>query len=125
MTSLYNVSQCDLSRYTSICSDILIKIDSFINEVCLPACPSECNRTLYETSISSVQLIGNQWISYITNNPKLYSDFINRTVDSIQAEKSIVNVNLFYSDLSYTITTESPEVEWVSLFGIFLEQCTI
>ena len=45
------------------------------------------------------------------------STFINRTIDAATVEKSIVHVNIFYESLSYTETTESPQMDFVSLLA--------
>ena len=115
--SLYNVSLCDLNVYTSNLFLDNIFNNNFINNLCLPSCPLECNQTLFKSSISSYQLIGEQFKANILNNSNLVSDFIYRQLDSTQAEKSIVDVNIFYSSLSFILTTESPQVDWISLLG--------
>jgi hypothetical protein len=79
-------------------------------------CPLECNQTLFKTSISSVLLDGNKYLSQIRNS-NLSTDFIKRTIDATTVEKSIVDVNIFYESLSYTETTESPLMNIVSLLG--------
>jgi hypothetical protein len=83
----------------------------------LPLCPLECNQTLYKNSLSFSQLNGDQYVDTIKNNSNLASDFINRTIDSTQAEKSFIGLNIFYDSLSYTLTTESPQMDWVTLLG--------
>ena len=80
-------------------------------------CPLECSRIKYKTSISFNQLNGNPYISLIKKSPSLSSDFINRRLDATQAEKSIVKVNIFYESLSYTLSTESPQMDMVSLLA--------
>jgi len=115
--SLYNVSSCNLGY-----DELLLNLNSILErnvkiDVCLPLCPLECNQTLYKTSISSYQLFQNSYISTIKNNPNLASDFINRTIDASNIEKSFLTVNIFYDSLSYTLTTESPQIDFVSLLG--------
>ena len=51
------------------------------------------------------------------NNPNLVKDFKNRTIDAEVARESIVSVIVFYESLSYTLTTEIPQVDIVSLLG--------
>ncbi|MFN9944411.1 MAG: amiloride-sensitive sodium channel family protein, partial [bacterium] len=72
---------------------------------------------LYKYSLSFSQLNGGDYVSTIKNNSNLASDFINRPIDSTQAEKSFVRLNVFYDSLSYTLTTESPQMDWVTLLG--------
>ena len=115
--SLFNASQCslDLSGYIWSKGDAFIV--SFINEHCLSMCPLECDQILYRTSLSSLLLNGYNYINYIQSNPNLASDFINRTLDLTSARESFVQVNVFYQSLSYTLTTESPQMDGVTLFG--------
>ena len=83
----------------------------------MPLCPLECNQTLFKSSISSYQLIGEQFKSNILNNSNLISEFIKRELDSLSIKESFVNVNIFYSSLSFILTTESPQMDWISLLG--------
>ena len=59
------------------------------------------------------------------------SDFINRSIeDKNVILKSIVKLNIFYNTLSYTISTESPQMDIFSLIaniggnlGLFMGVC--
>ena len=115
--SLYNdVKTCTRNLYQVILSDLKQSLENnFIDLVCLPLCPLECNQTLWKSSMSSYQLVGSQYISKIKANIKLSSDFINRTIDAQTAEKSIVYINIFYDRLSYSLNTESPQMSNVNL----------
>ena len=108
---------------TNVCDEIAFLlsqnstfIDDYLTNICIPMCPLECNQTLIKTSISSVLLVGDGYLSRIKNS-NLSTDFINRTIDAATVEKSIVHVNIFYESLSYTETTESPQMNIVSLLG--------
>jgi hypothetical protein len=91
---------------------------NFISKNCESLCPLECNQTLYKTSITTNQLIGNDvYMMKIKNNSKLRSDFTNRTIDSKNARESFVRVSVFYQSLSYTLSHESPQMDGVALFG--------
>jgi hypothetical protein len=82
-----------------------------IFQFCLPKCPFECNQTIYKTSLSFVSIIGNNiYRSIIRNNSNLALDFVSRTIDSAQAEKSFVNVYIYYESLSYTESSEMPQM---------------
>ena len=130
LLSLYNnKSQCNPGIVDMIYSNNDSFDANFINEVCLPLCPLECNQILYKKSYSSNQFNGNDYyVHYLRNNLNLASDFINRTIDSAIARDGILNVNIFYSSLSYVQTKESPQMDIVSLLssiggnlGLFLE----
>jgi len=107
---------------TNVCNDkAFVDIeDSYLMDslfkICLQLCPLECNQTLYKTSLSSSYLTGHKYISQIQNS-NLSTDFINRTIDAATARESIVQVNIFYQSLSYSESTESPQINIVSLLG--------
>ena len=112
LVSIYNASTCNLN--TNYLLDIDLNLEY---ELCTPQCPLECNQTLYETSISFSQLIGSKYVPFINDNPNLNSDFENRTIDAATSKESFVYVNIFYSSLSYTLTTETPQMNIVSLLA--------
>jgi hypothetical protein len=128
LVSLYSVDLCEWELYLKIVSTDDFFTDNFINEICLPQCPLECNQTLYKTSLSSYQLIGSSYREKIVSNQNLKSDFIYRDLDLTQVEKSFLSVSIYYESLSYTLTTESPQMDLVALLssiggnlGLFLE----
>ena len=108
--SLFNVRKCSFKP-----SEIFDS--SFIHNNCIAACPLECNQTLYKISTSSNLLNGYLYIFSIKSNPNLILDFINRSIDVVTVEKSIVNVTLFYDSLTYVLSSETPQWSGVSLLG--------
>ena len=114
--SLFNVKECSLNLSYYIWKSGQFLSGKFINENCLSMCPLECEQILYRTSLSSLLLNDNSNINFIQSNPNLSSDFINRTLTTSLRE-SLVQVNVFYQSLSYTLTTESPQMDAISLFG--------
>jgi hypothetical protein len=89
----------------------------FLRKTCLPLCPLECNRTEYKASVTTSQLIGDIYVDYIKGNKNLSADFINRSIKSETIARSIVKMNIFYESLSYTLVTESPKMNGVSLLA--------
>ena len=77
----------------------------------------ECDQISFKTSLSSTLLNGNKYISYINWNANLTADFLNRTIDAQTAAQSYVSVKIFYETLSYTHSTESPQMDGVYLLG--------
>ena len=113
----------NLFAVTNVCyskARQLYQNSSFINDliesICIPMCPLECNQTLFKTSISSLSLFGNQYLSRIQNS-NLSTDFINRTIDAATVKESIVNAYIFYESLSYTESSELPQMNIVSLLA--------
>ena len=116
--SVFDVTQCTLDFSNTLWYSNVDSFDiTFINENCMSLCPLECEQILYKSSISFNQLNGYNFISSIKSNSNLSNDFINRTLDVATAEKSFVQLNIFYDSLSYTLTEESPQMDAVSLLG--------
>ena len=71
------------------------------------------------------------YVNLLKNNPNLRSDFINRSLDNENVVlQSVVKLKIFYDSLSYTISTESPQMDIVSLIaniggnlGLFMGVC--
>ena len=115
--SLFNEQTCPLETVSFILlSDSTLSSDFFAKN-CVPSCPTECNQTLYKSSITFNQLNGHPYIFSIQKNSNLSSDFINRSIDTVSVKESIAYVNVFYETLSYKLTVESPKIDLVSLFA--------
>jgi len=113
-----NVSKCEWDFNETVVNFQSIWREDFINEACLPQCPLECNQTFFKPTLSFYQLIGRQFAaSFKETRPKLVLDFINRTLDAEQVEKSLVQVYVFYDSLSYLESFETPKMDVVSLLA--------
>ena len=86
-------------------------------QLCLPLCPLECEQAFYKKSISFNRLNGDAFISHIKKNQNLSLDFVDRQIDSINARESFVSVKVLYESLSNTLTSESIQMDRISLFG--------
>ena len=119
LVSLFNATQCKSSQYSEILSSSVDAFDSdFISKVCLPQCPLECNQTLFKASLSSSRLLGRRfYFESVIKNPNLANDFIDRILDSSAIERSIASVNIFYESLSYMESTETPQMNIVTLLA--------
>ena len=91
--------------------------ETFIKEFCMPSCPLECNRTEYKASVSTLKLLGNDVVDYIRDNENLVSDFKKTPLNAFTAANSVVKVNIFYESMSYTLSTESAKMDFVSLLA--------
>jgi len=115
LISFYNVTQCNYDIVKSV--DTIFK-SNYFNHVCLSSCPLECNQTLYKYDMSSYQLNGKSYVKNIKDNLNLASDFVSRDVmSSSVSRESFVDVTLFYESLSYIHSTESPQMDIVSLLA--------
>ena len=60
---------------------------------------------------------GDEFVDYLKTNERLRSDFIETRINSINAANSFVKVNIFYSSMSYELSTESPKMVISSLLA--------
>lgn len=95
---------------------MLIK-KSYLSSYCPIQCPLECNQTLYTTSMSSYDLIGNLYADFINSKPNLLNDFNLKPVDVETARRNFVSVSLYYNSLSYTLSEEKPSLDIVALLA--------
>ena len=110
--------------------NIYVKND-YIQDICLPQCPLECNSTQITFTLSFTELLPSMLVNVLKRNPNLSSDFINRSIeDETIVLQSVVKLNIFYNSLSYTISTESPQMDLISLIaniggnlGLFMGVC--
>ena len=93
-------------------------IDGYIQENCFPLCPLECNRTEFSYTITDVELIGEHIVDFIRENPNLASDFVTKPINAFTVKDSISQLSIFYSSLTYTLTTEERKklIRFVCLF---------
>jgi hypothetical protein len=105
--------------------------NNYIQNSCLPRCPLECDssRITYTSSLS--QLSPKTYAKLLQKSPNIRSDFIGRSLeDESVVLQSVARLNIFYDSLSYTISTESPQTDMVSLIaniggnlGLFMGVC--
>ena len=92
----------------------------FFEENCLSECPLECYFDQFETSISSIESISNYEYDFLMSNlSTLTLDFVETKIDLDVVSKSFVNFNIFYKSLSYETSTESPQMNLVTLISNF------
>jgi hypothetical protein len=92
--------------------------NNFITSECTPLCPIECNRTVFKPSgISSYVLTGELFYDYIQDHPNLLVDFVNRPITIENALDSFTALNVYYRYNYYTLSTQSPSMDMVSLLA--------
>ena len=132
--SLYsNQSLCNsLEEIACMVKIFLHKFNSidFIQKECQHLCPLECNVTHYSTKMTFTKLFGQFEMATIRDSPRLLNDFVNEKklknekggeeveiLNLDRARDSFVQLSIFYESLSYTLSTESPKMNWISLLG--------
>ena len=81
-------------------------------------CPLECNRTEYKAIISFNELSGDHYMDILKERNALLGDFINEAeISSEIARQSFIAVSVYYDSLSFTVSSESPKMDWVGLLA--------
>ena len=84
---------------------------------CSAQCPLECNSTEYSFEMTSQRSSGYGYTRYIQENPNLSADFKTSPVNSDTASNKFVQLNVFYDSLTYSISTDTPSMDIVSLLA--------
>jgi hypothetical protein len=118
-----NASQCmDLNEI--ICVDMVARNkrnfkNDFFQQNCQSECPLECYSDSFDYSLSSSDLISQNFYDYLnSNSTNLSRDFqITAEIDPETARRSYVWFNIFYKSLTYELTSESPQLTFVTLIA--------
>jgi hypothetical protein len=84
---------------------------------CLLKCPLECSLTSFETTQTSISLLGDSYLGYLNENPRLLSDFVTRPISLRVAKESVVKLSIFYESLSYEMSKEYSNMNVVDLLA--------
>ena len=120
-TSLLEENVCDSRNLKdSSCFQyswsLFIRQKDFVEKNCLPSCPLECNQTNFKTQLTSLRLTS--WKYYLNLIQRYLSSlFILTDLNSENSLESFVSLNIYYDSLSYMLTTEAPQTDWISLLG--------
>ena len=104
---------CLIEKY-----QILIN-DNYLKSVCIQKCPLECNSTVFSTSITSVEILGDLLADFLNSNKtNLSIDFeTTKPIGVEEARRSFTSFQLFYSSNTYTFSTETPSMDVVALLA--------
>ena len=107
---LYNSTAC-LTYAKSMCVNDQYTLfrNQSISDDCLSQCPLECDTVAYDFTVSSS--------NFPTTN--LY-DLVKKTLGNMtyeQLKEKAIGINVYYSSLSYTSLSESPQTSVIDLFS--------
>ena len=119
--SLFRENICYTAN-DSVCSGIVwnkvYQNRSFFRHNCLESCPLECNKTDFNTKISFLELMSDEYfVNVILDRRNLSADFVAMPISNEKATNSFVTVNMYYDSLSYSMSTESPQMDLVALLA--------
>ena len=120
LLSLYNAFICKTDLELE-CNQVTFEkkylSNDYIQNECIPLCPLECNTTEIKYSTASFQIVGNLYVDYVNERPSLRKDFVTKQIVNDVVKDSFALVNIFYGSLSYTESTEAPQMVLIELFG--------
>ena len=118
VVSLFEANECDIDDE---CIENFygseVNMSRFIQNNCRSPCPLECNSTEFQAHVTFSQLVGDSYVHFISNRSNLLAEFVTRPLNKDTARESIVQLNLFYNSLSYTVLSESPKMDLISLLA--------
>jgi hypothetical protein len=120
-TSLFDENVCDSSNTKEAPCFLYAWLSfsrqkDFVEKNCLPRCPLECNQTIFNTQLTSLRLTS--WKYYLNLIQRYLSSlFVSTDLNRDIALESFVSLNIYYDSLSYMLTTEAPQIDWISLLG--------
>ena len=77
----------------------------------------ECNRTSFVYHLAEVDLMGEILVDFIKENPNLSEDFFNKSLTPDTVKQTVIRLSVFTDKLAYTLSTESPKMDLVSLLA--------
>ena len=118
--SVFNVVSCFTSEQIDCTlkaySQIYVK-NNFQTNNCSSLCPLECESSKFSYTLTSFRLVGDSYVDFIKSNSNLSADFLLREITPNVAKDSFVSVKIFYDSLSYQMSSESPQMDILSLIA--------
>ncbi len=112
MCELVAQQECMKDQYLSLLNSNYLTLNCVENN-----CPLECNRTRFKTFMSSYDVIGDFYYDFIKSNANLLSDYVKANLTIATAKDSFTFTLVYYESMSYTLVTESPTMDVVSLLA--------
>ena len=88
----------------------------YVKNNCLPECPLECNQTLFGVSLTSSDIMP-EYYSNIIQEKAQTLNITNETWSLDEVKSNIITFNIYYNSFSYSITTETPSLDVISLLA--------
>jgi hypothetical protein len=90
---------------------------TIMDDKCSDECPIECLSTIYSISATTGHYPSQNYAEILTSNESEFTQFQNKQLSKDLLRESILKVNIFYEDMTYTAITESPALSWDILLG--------
>jgi hypothetical protein len=89
---------------------------NYVDSYCLASCPLECNKTSFGISLNSADIMP-EYYSAIVQEKAERLNITNKTLIMEEVKSSIIKFSIYYDTFSYSITTESPSLDIISLLA--------
>lgn len=122
INSFFDLANCYSDSEFKCLNDIYHQFvfGTYLNDMCKPFCPLECNKTRFNIKTSSTKLNIDYYSSLIENFAiftSVISLFSGETLSQEEKANSIIKFNIYYDSLAYKITTESKAMDMVALLS--------
>ena len=107
-TQCSTINECMRFQYDSLAKSY------FFEENCFKECPLECYSNEFDVSLSSYDLVSDYFWDYLNSNLKLIAS---SKTQFLEAKQNFVSLNIFYKSLTYEMSTESPQTNWIWVFA--------
>jgi len=92
--------------------------NDYINKNCIQYCPLECNSINYQiTTTFSNYPTKNYALNSLMTNPMITSKFSNETLTYDLIKQSVLSLNVYYDQLSYTKISKEAKLNLVDLIS--------
>ena len=88
----------------------------YVKNNCLQECPLECSQTSFGVSLTSSDIMP-KYFSKLIQEKAQTLNITNETWSLEEVKRNIIKFNIYYSTASYSITTESPSLDVISLLA--------
>jgi hypothetical protein len=117
-----NTSQCTRKNEIDCVLNLWFNGDfqnkDFFQQNCFTECPLECYSDSFDFALSLSELMSKYYLDYLNSNyTNLTNDFQATQIDAETVKKSFVLLNVFYKSLSYELSTETPQLNLITLFA--------
>ena len=116
-TEFFNSNVCDQSDECNIKLVEELFDDYFFIKTCLPMCPLECSKNVFEysTNLNEINYFNTD---RVMKNRALSSGYTNRTrLDIDEMRNSLTSLSIYFESFSYELTTESPRTDLTTMFS--------
>lgn len=102
-------------------------LSSDVKKICSPFCPLECDSMRFRVSSSFSNYPNMKYAEKLMNNPLVKSKYSNETLTYEKLKLSVLSMNIYYDELSYTFISQQAKMQLFDLvsnigglLGLFL-----